>query len=511
MLAISIYNGCCWFNNYTLKCFTVVSIPIIVGMLTTYLKITTKQINNLIDTKIMEVNWLMSNKYIYWKEDLKVEKYANGAIKMTVNDNKGYNSIHFKKYYIINEASLEILLLIDGTKKYDEIVEYLSAKYNENTESINNKVHKFLDTMFSKYQIGLDYQKDSIKRNIDMLTGAPIYPSVSSIELTSKCNIKCLHCYGEYNNTLKDVMPLEKAKSLLKELNNLGVNIIELTGGEITVYPYLLEIVNYALKLDFQHIALLTNGVAISDDLMNLIINNKERFVVQVDLHSMNDEYLTWFTKVPNTLERVKNNIIKLAENNVFMRVATIITPKNLYELESIADWVHKLGITKYGVSTVLNVGRAKEMGDELLITDGMKLIEIFNKINNKYNNFIQIIEDGFLSKKNCGCITSHVTIGANGNIKLCTMDNTKYFNSVIGNVFEESIKDIYDKNADYINEIFNIDAPKHDSVECNKCENVVFCSSCILRGLIKASELKESCQWYKNKVSQKIKSKLII
>ena len=142
---------------------------------------------------------------------------------------------------------------------------------------------------------------------------------------------------------------------------------------------------------------------------------------------------------------------------------------------------------------------------------DASKFENILKRITSKYENFVSIIEEGAPNNKNCGCMTSHVVISSTGDIKICTMDNMKYFNSVIGNVFENNTKEIYSNNKEYLKEIFELVAPKYDSSECNNCDNKGFCSNCILRGLIKGSELREDCQWYINKVSGAIKKKLKI
>jgi len=67
----------------------------------------------------------------------------------------------------------------------------------------------------------------------------------------------------------------------------------------------------YAFTLDFSQITLVTNGIALSDKVMDIIIKNKSKTFVQIDMHSLDDNYLTWFFKVPNTLHKIKNNILK--------------------------------------------------------------------------------------------------------------------------------------------------------------------------------------------------------
>ena len=81
--------------------------------------------------------------------------------------------------------------------------------------------------------------------------------------------------------------------------------------------------------MGFEQVSLLTNGVRISDKLIQILEKNKDRVYVQIDLHSLNEEYFSWFTKTPNVLEKVKYNIVVLANKGILMRIATILTPKN--------------------------------------------------------------------------------------------------------------------------------------------------------------------------------------
>lgn len=310
-------------------------------------------------------------------------------------------------------------------------------------------------------------------------------------------------------------MDLPQAISLLKDLKKFRVKIVEFTGGDITAYLYLKEVLLNALDLDFEYIALLTNGVVIKDDIMDIILQNKSKVVVQIDLHSLDNVYLEWFSKVPGILDKVKRNIERLACNGVKVRVASIVTQKNLHEIDKIAEWAYNVGSASYTVGPVINLGRGEYFQDGLYIKDEESL-NILNKklidITKKFGNFLVSSDKNsdFIKRNNCGCLTSNITITPSGDIKFCTMDNTTYFNSCIGNVFTKNIKEIYDENSDYINQLFNVDPPKFESDECKECENRYFCSNCLLRGFIKAKEIGESCKWYMKKVSKPIKERLL-
>jgi radical SAM protein with 4Fe4S-binding SPASM domain len=455
----------------------------------------------------------MFNEYLHWNKDLEIRKYETGISLLAVKNNCKDEMLTKKdiQTYTLNDIAVEIIELIDGTKSYDEIAFLLSSKYNESSESIKEKLNVFFEQMLHSYGIKINEQDSPQKINISVVERKSIYPQVASIEITNKCNIRCIHCYGDFGCIESKVMTLDQVKALLDDLKSIGVRIIELTGGDVTVHPHIKEILLYALELKFDQISFLTNGVAISNEVIDIIIKNKSSIYAQIDLHSLNDEYLTWFTKVSNTLELVKKNIIKLAEGNVKMRIATIVTRKNMDEIEYIADWVHNLGISHYGISPVISMGRASNSDSDLYLNleDLNHVNEKLERINEKYKNFLSIIQKDRSLSKSCGCLTSHVVIAPSGDIKICTMDNLEYFNSSIGNVLEKNIKDIYDDNAEYVNNFLNTPAPIFDSSECKECENISFCSNCILRGLIKASEMNGECSWYSNKVNSTIKEKL--
>lgn len=453
-------------------------------------------------------------KYVYWNENLEIREFLDGTQVLVINkskDNGLATRKNMKTTYTINESAAEIITLINGTRTYDEIISFLASKYNEENDSIRAKITPFIKSISNLYNINIMEQQNSNEIPVNFIEKSILYPSVASIELTNKCNIKCMHCYGDYGNAKDQIMSLDNAKLLLTDLKNVGVRIIELTGGEITVHPHIKEILLHAIDLNFDQISFLTNGVSLSDEVMEILIENKEKVFVQIDMHSLNDDYLTWFTKVSNTLNVIRNKIIRLAENKVKIRVATIVTHKNINEISDIADWVHSLGIGHYGVSPVVSLGRASNSNKDLYLNknDTKNFEEILEKINFKYKGFLSIIDGDRSKSKNCGCLTSHCVISSNGDVKICTMDNLEYFNSSIGNVFEKSLKYIYNDNSEYINSFFNISSPKMDSQECKECEHKYFCHSCLLRGLFKAKEMKGHCVWYINKVPSIVKEKL--
>lgn len=448
--------------------------------------------------------------YISWNKSLKLKRYSDQIIVMEVYEDLEKRKCHS---FSLNATGAEIIRSINGTRTYDEVIALLSEKYNEKYDVVDMKVTEFIMNLSKQHGIDVIYSRVPKHISYEIVDEKSMYPKVVTLELTDRCNIKCLHCYGDYGKVGNHDMSLDDIKKVLFQFEELGVHTIELTGGEITIHPDLKEILLYTLSLRYDQISFLSNGIALTEEIMDIIIQNKSRFVVQIDIHSLDDDYLHWFTKAPRTLDRIKRNIMKLAENNVKMRTATVITRRNMKEIEEIADWVHSLNIEHFGISPVLSLGRAMGADNDLYLTsDDMVLLEEkLNIINNKYSNFISIIDSNRSESKNCGALTSHCVVSSRGDVKICTMDNLKYFDSSIGNVLEKDIKTLYHENRDYILAFFNMPSPQLDSSECMSCPNIYYCSACVLRGLIKAKEIGDNCTWYKNKIPALIKEKLLI
>ncbi|MDD2981002.1 MAG: PqqD family peptide modification chaperone [Hespellia sp.] len=445
------------------------------------------------------------DKYLFWEGEIIIESINENMLFLYVKKGGKINR------NIINETAKEIIFAIDGTYTLQMIIQSFAQKYNESQKSISKKIIPFLEILQEEYEITL-LESDYPQKNPVTIRYANMYPRVVSLEITNRCNIKCLHCYGNFDNTNEEFMPLERVKKLLDDLNDIGVFIIELTGGECLTHPNFKEILSYALSLDFVRISILTNGIALTDTIMDLIIQNKNRIYVQIDLHSLRDSYLSWFTGACNTLNIIQRNIRYLADAGLTMRVATIITKRNITEMQEIAKWVFDMGIRQYAPSLVIKLGRANFSNTDILL-DSEEFIEMFNDnvkmINIKFDGIIKLNENNGFQGANCGCLTSHVAIDTYGRIKICTMDTLECISTNWGNVFEKRIQEIYDDNQKQFISFSRIPVPKADSKECVGCPKRVFCSSCLLRAFISVKELKDKCKWYQQILTEDMKETL--
>ncbi|MEU4235975.1 radical SAM protein [Actinoplanes sp. NPDC026619] len=81
-----------------------------------------------------------------------------------------------------------------------------------------------------------------------------------TIELTTLCNLRCVHCYQEHNPG--DTMAADMALKLIEIADDLGIGEIVLTGGEPMLHPQFPAIYEEARKRGFI-VRIFTNGLAI--------------------------------------------------------------------------------------------------------------------------------------------------------------------------------------------------------------------------------------------------------
>ena len=442
----------------------------------------------------------MRKKYLYWNKDVKIIRYSALRSFLVIDDTD----------YMINSSGMDIIVSIDGTQTLEDVINYLMAKYDDTYENISGAVKEYIETLENEYGLKLCESVKPLKNKCVVVDKQTVYPKVASIEITERCNVKCLHCYGEHSMSLTCDMSLSQIKQLLVDLKAIDVEVIEITGGDCSVHPELISIIKYALSLKFQQIDILTNGVHLTKELKDLIKANQGKITVQIDLHSLDNDYLKWFMQTTVNVDVIKGNIMELATAGIQMRVATVFTERNLKEFWDIARFVDNCGVI-WGITPVEPLGRADysvAQPDIFLSAEGAKFLhESIMEIKKVYPNLLfEIKEENRSNENNCGVLSGHVVINVHGDIKLCTMDNLHYCNTSIGNVFNTNIKTIFDLNKDLIMALAFQKTVELDQEECQGCEYIYSCAKCMLRTLINVQKKGFTCNWYKKCLSNTLK-----
>lgn len=88
-----------------------------------------------------------------------------------------------------------------------------------------------------------------------------------TMELLNQCNWRCKHCYLD---DAKVELELEKVYEIIDDARALGALCIRLSGGEVTIYPYLDQVIAYARKR-YMSVSLLSNMSMMSGKVFSCI------------------------------------------------------------------------------------------------------------------------------------------------------------------------------------------------------------------------------------------------
>ena len=114
--------------------------------------------------------------------------------------------------------------------------------------------------------LGLLTDKFTEPHDISELCGKPVIDFVW-IEVTTFCNLKCLHCYNEAESSCGKVMPYEDFCHVIDELVAFGVRKVQLIGGEpLTLGDNLTRYLDY-LAGKFDYVEIFTNGTLMTSAL----------------------------------------------------------------------------------------------------------------------------------------------------------------------------------------------------------------------------------------------------
>lgn len=293
-------------------------------------------------------------------------------------------------------------------------------------------------------------------------------PFIIHFELTSQCNLSCIHCYNVAGKK-KEELSINKIKSIIDELYNEGALFMGFTGGEILCREDFFEIARYSRKRGFA-LRLFTNATLITPDIADKI-KDIQPLTVEVSLYATNSYIHERITKVSGSYNKTMNAINMLKKRNLNIIIKSIIMKENAQEYDRLKAFANNIGARfVYDYVLIPRIDGNKEplghcMGDfeikELICTNV--------KIENEDN--LDRLEE-LPDKKHpiCGAAKDGACINAYGEVLPCVTWRIK-----LGNLKEKNFKVIW--NSAIANEIRNLTVG--DMKYCLSCGLFFFCNHC--------------------------------
>lgn len=165
------------------------------------------------------------------------------------------------------------------------------------------------------------------------------------VEITNSCNLNCPICYfGKKKNEHISIEEFKKRVETLLKIENGHLDILQISGGECTIHPQFLEILDKALKFDIRRVVINTNGLAFlnNEKIFNKIKSLNEKIDVYLQFDGFNDEIYT-LLRGRSLLKEKLEIINKLNDAEVKMNLAVTVCKGNLEEIPKILDFVTKV------------------------------------------------------------------------------------------------------------------------------------------------------------------------
>ena len=174
-----------------------------------------------------------------------------------------------------------------------------------------------------------NYEKNE---ELNYLVSNNLYLSVIA---TNACQRNCPYCI----NSLTDrslSLPFEKAtKNIKKATKKFGIKEAVILGGEPTLYPKLIELINYLKnECGLRRVGLTTNGIKLTDDEYLIKLLKSEVDFINVSYH-YDGEFITY-----NQLKQIRKIFKKYSKNTQKMRINTNVWKGNHDEFNELIEWL---------------------------------------------------------------------------------------------------------------------------------------------------------------------------
>src|SRR5205807_3545528 len=161
------------------------------------------------------------------------------------------------------------------------------------------------------------------------------------LDLTYRCNERCVHCYLDHDD--HGEMTTGEIKHLLDEMAEAGVFILTFSGGEILLRKDFFEILGYARQLTFC-VKLKTNAMLIREReaarIRDLGVES-----IQISIYSHRPEVHDAITLVPGSLKRSVNAIRFLKSQGLKVIIANVLMTQNMQDYTGVRALAAELGV----------------------------------------------------------------------------------------------------------------------------------------------------------------------
>lgn len=376
-------------------------------------------------------------------------------------------------FYRITLEAGELLKMLDGKKH----ISSYSAEEKIFFEGVKSK-------QLLEYQTKCEYRKHT---TLDTVFRENRSVKFAWIELTSKCNQKCLHCFMGNDLNRYNHVDTSEICSYIDILHLQGISQLILTGGEPTLHPEFEIILRHAAQYDM-NISLLTNGT--TNQLLEMLPLLR-RYGVKSKISILGDECVhDNIVGVKGSYKKLMNTINRFIETQTPIELGMTVCSLNINDVDRVRKFANDKRI-HLEISPIYPIGLAKDNYESLFQHTQRDFIDVCKKDKN------QVIEDLVIFEPPIRCVrpiepTDYesvnlkeyltnsfecgqkiIAILASGKISPCLLLRKAPY--IIGDLSMKKLEDILSYQSEQ-RQTFNKLMRLSNIEDCKNCEAVYVC-----------------------------------
>ncbi|MBN1273509.1 MAG: PqqD family peptide modification chaperone [Candidatus Aminicenantes bacterium] len=402
----------------------------------------------------------------------------------------------------INPTGFFIWKKSDGRHSIKDISEKIKKSYDfVPSFELQNDITHFLGELYNEKYITLNSNTYPQILKKEKYPDASDAPFDFDISLTGKCNLHCPYCFYAKEMRHRKDLPVEDWYTFFKELNNLSVRDLTLSGGEVFTHPNLGELIDSIIDNKMRY-SLLTNGTLINEKTISFLEKEKRRKrlnYIQISIDGSCPEIHDKSRGKGSFDKSIKGfSLLKEAKFPVTSRVT--INRNNVGDLENIARLLlGEIGLASFGTNDAMPMGSGCDNQATIVLTPKQQLQAIItmHRLEQQYNGRITATAGplakwktygemelarktgekttswkmGFLTA--CGCMYNKLAIHHDGKISPCNILSELE----IGKINQDSIKTIWKTHPILKALKSRRTIPMHEVEGCENCEWAPYCN----------------------------------
>ena len=193
-------------------------------------------------------------------------------------------------------------------------------------------------------------------------------PFMVSYSITTKCNLKCKHCYSEsVEQAAPDELSTEEALHLVDDLSRWGIGLLIIDGGEPLCREDLLDIVRYASSKGIRT-TIGSNGTLIDEAMAKKMVAAGV-MAVAISVDGADAVTHDSFRGVDGAFEQTLKGIEACRNAGLPFQLNMVIRKDNLSQLDDMLRLAVDLGANAAEVFDLVAAGRAKNECKELVLS----------------------------------------------------------------------------------------------------------------------------------------------